>query len=41
MQKTNRLVVASGAALAIGAGTMTWGIILEGTTPIPGIHIRW
>src|SRR5690606_3574948 len=39
---TNNLVIASGAALAVGAGVLTWGIILDDTgRPLPGLNIRF
>ncbi len=39
---TNNLVIASGAVLAVGAGVLTWGIILDDTgRPLPGINIRF
>ncbi|MEZ4319190.1 MAG: hypothetical protein R3F61_16870 [Myxococcota bacterium] len=38
---TNRLVVASVAVFAIGAGTTTWGIILDGGTAMPTVNIRF
>ncbi|TNE88306.1 MAG: hypothetical protein EP330_15400 [Deltaproteobacteria bacterium] len=39
---TNQLVIMSGALFALGAGTLTWGIIVDaGGTPLPGIHVRF
>lgn len=38
---TNRLVVASAAVFAIGAGTTTWGIILDGGTAVPTVNVRF
>jgi hypothetical protein len=39
---TNQLVIISGALFAVGAGTLTWGIIVDaGGTPVPGIHLRF
>ena len=38
---TNRLVVASAAVFAIGAGTTTWGVILDGGTAIPTVNVRF
>jgi hypothetical protein len=38
---TNRLVVASAAVFAVGAGTTTWGIILDGDRVVPTVNIRF
>lgn len=39
---TNRLVISSGAVLAVGAGVLTWGIILDDSgRPLPGIHFQF
>lgn len=38
---TNRLAVASLAVFAVGAGTTTWGIILDGGTAMPAVKIRF
>ena len=38
---TNRLVVASAAVFAVGAGTTTWGIILDGNQVVPTVNIRF
>ncbi len=38
---TNRLVLASGAVLAVGTGTLAWGVALEGGAPIPAMTIRF
>jgi len=41
-QQTNTLVIASAAVIAVGAGVLTWGIILDDTgRPLPGIHIKF
>jgi len=41
-QQTNSLVIASGAVLAIGAGVLTWGIILDDSgRPLPGLNIKF
>ena len=34
-KRTNRLVLGSVAALAVGAGSMSWGVILDGGLPMP------
>jgi hypothetical protein len=40
--KTNRLVVMSAVALAVGAGTTTFGIIIDSSgTPLPAINLRF
>lgn len=39
--RTNRLVVMSGAVFAVGLGTTTWGVILDGGTPIPTVNVRF
>lgn len=38
---TNRLVVASLAVFAVGVGTTTWGIIVDGGTAVPTVNIRF
>jgi len=38
---TNRLVIVSAATLAVGAGTFTWGVILDGSTPVPAVKFRF
>jgi hypothetical protein len=38
---TNRLVMVSAATLAVGAGTFTWGVILDGSSPLPAIKFRF
>lgn len=38
---TNQLFIASGAALAVGAGTLTWGIILHDGAPMPSVGFRF
>ena len=38
---TNRLYLGSIALLAVGVGTTTWGIILDGGTPMPHVQIRF
>lgn len=38
---TNRLFLGSIAVFAIGAGTTTWGIILDGGTAMPHVHVRF
>ncbi|MCO4743649.1 MAG: hypothetical protein KC912_02595 [Proteobacteria bacterium] len=39
---TNQLVIVSGVLVAAGAGTLTWGIIVDaGGTPLPGINVRF
>ncbi len=38
---TNQLVIVSAATLAVGAGTFTWGVILDGSTPVPAVQIRF
>lgn len=40
-RQANRLVLASAAALAVGAGTLTWGVVLDGGTPLPTIRLRF
>lgn len=40
--KTNQMVVISGAVLAVGAGALTWGIVVGDTgAPIPTIRVRF
>jgi len=40
--QTNRMVIISASVLAVGAGTLTWGIMLDaGGTPVPGIQINF
>jgi hypothetical protein len=40
--QTNRMVIISAAVLGVGAGTLTWGIMLDaGGTPVPGININF
>jgi hypothetical protein len=39
--KTNQLYVASLAILAVGTGTFTWGVIVDGGTPSPAVRIRF
>lgn len=38
---TNQLVIISAATLAVGAGTFTWGVILDGGTPVPSVQLRF
>jgi len=37
----NRLVILSAAVTAVGAGTLTWGVILDGGAPLPAVQLRW
>ncbi len=37
----NRLVIASGAVAAVGAGTLSWGIILDGQGAVPTVRVRF
>ena len=37
----NRLVILSAAVTAVGAGTLTWGVILDGGVPAPAVQFRW
>jgi hypothetical protein len=39
--KTNQLYVASLAILAVGTGTFTWGVIVDGGAPSPALRIRF
>jgi hypothetical protein len=40
--QTNRLVVATWAILGVGAGTLTWGVILDGEGgPLPAMRFRF
>ncbi|MEQ1501272.1 MAG: hypothetical protein ABMB14_03535 [Myxococcota bacterium] len=40
--QTNRLYIASLAVLAVGAGTLTWGVILDGDgAPLPALRVRF
>jgi hypothetical protein len=41
LSAVNTFFLASGAALALGAGTLTWGIILDGGAPLPTFHLRF
>jgi hypothetical protein len=38
---TNRLYLGSIALLAVGVGTTTWGVILDGGTPMPHVRVRF
>lgn len=39
---TNQLVIVSAATLGVGAGVLTWGVILDGGgTPVPGVNFRF
>ena len=39
---TNRLYLGSLGVLAVGAGTLTWGIVLDGSgSPLPAIRGRF
>lgn len=40
-QQANQLVIASAAVIAAGTGTLTWGIILDGGTPLPTFRVRF
>jgi hypothetical protein len=40
-RSTNQLVIATYAVLAVGAGTFTWGAILDGGTTIPAVRVRF
>jgi hypothetical protein len=41
-RKTNRLVIASLAVLAVGSSTLTWGVILDGDgPPLPALRVRF
>lgn len=41
-KKTNTLVVASSAVLAVGVGTLTWGLIVDDHgTPMPAVNFRF
>lgn len=37
----NRLVILSAAVTAVGAGTLTWGVILDGGRPMPALQMRF
>jgi hypothetical protein len=37
----NRLVILSAAVTAVGAGTLTWGVILDGGAPMPAVQLRF
>ncbi len=40
--QVNRLVIASAAVFAVGAGTMAWGVILDGSgQPLPAVRVRF
>lgn len=39
--QTNQLVIASAATLGVGAGVLTWGVILDGATPLPAVQFRF
>lgn len=40
--KTNSLVVASGVVLGVGAGALTWGLVVDANgTPTPGFSVRF
>lgn len=38
---TNRLYLGSFAVLAVGGGVLTWGIVLDGNTPMPAVRVRF
>ena len=38
---TNQLVLVSAATFAVGAGTLTWGVILDGGQPVPAVRVRF
>jgi hypothetical protein len=38
---TNTFLLASGALFAVGAGTLTWGVILDGGSALPSVGWRW
>ncbi len=40
-RQTNTLFLLSAGVFAVGAGTMTWGIILEGGAPMPNVQFRF
>ncbi|MFK7931138.1 MAG: hypothetical protein AB8H79_23340 [Myxococcota bacterium] len=40
-QTTNALYFGSIAALAVGAGTLTWGVMVDGGTPMPTMRVRF
>ena len=40
-QQVNRLVIASAALFAVGTGTFSWGVILDGGAPLPAVRIRF
>jgi len=39
--QVNRLVILSAAVTAVGAGTLTWGVILDGGRPMPAVQFRF
>lgn len=39
--QVNRLFIASLAVLGVGAGTFTWGVIVDGGTPLPAVQVRF
>lgn len=41
-KQANQLVLASAAVLAVGTGTLTWGVILDGGgSPLPALNVRF
>jgi len=40
-QATNQFFIASGVVLGLGVGTLTYGIILDGGTPVPTVNFRF
>lgn len=40
-KQANQLVLASAAVLAVGTGTLTWGVILDGGSPMPALRVRF
>jgi hypothetical protein len=38
---TNRFVIASAAVFAVGAGTLTWGVVLDGGGAVPVVGLRF
>lgn len=40
-KQANQMVLMSAAVLAVGTGTLTWGVILDGGAPLPSLSVRF
>lgn len=39
--RTNRMVLAASVVAGVGVGTLTWGVILDGSTGVPAVRFRF